>query len=215
MRVIYKYDLLQEQSPFKAGLGGMYNSTVMKRSREAQDAGVDFNDATSVAAFCQAYIATNGIDIENIILRFQNAWNPVEKEATKRLAAMFDTGWDPGEVTALLTLNSRCPYNWRVSRFWIGVQSKSPIVLSLHEIQHFYAHNLLETHFTPTGDFPTFGDFKESLTVLLQPTFGDLLDGADTGYFQHQHQREKIMTAWSERPDMIALATGFGVYAAK
>jgi hypothetical protein len=48
-----------------------------------------------------------------------------------------------------------------------------------------------------------YNDIKESLTVILNSDFADLMEGAiDEGYPQHQEMRSEIMKLWSESKDI-------------
>ena len=70
------------------------------------------------------------------------------------------------------------------------------IQVSLHELLHFYTHQLIEPLFVKARVRERHNDFKEALTALLNLEFADLLDQPDRGYPQHQPLREAISAKW-------------------
>jgi hypothetical protein len=66
----------------------------------------------------------------------------------------------------------------------------------MHELLHFYTHRKYDS----LGlEGKKFNDIKESLTVLLNTEFADLMSGAnDSGYPQHKEMRESIIKMRTE-----------------
>ena len=205
MRVTFKYDSMMEQQPLRSGMGGNNNSAKTKLALRAISDGVDFLDRQAIATWATKIAVDDKLDLAKDITRLTKAWQAVESEIGPRLAKMFNTDWDPGDVTAYLTLSGRCPYNPPV-RFWIYYATTSPISLSLHELQHFYAHELIEPLFKQAGKAVAFNDFKESLTVLLNTEFKDIMESADKGYPQHQALRQEIAAQYKAGRSIEAIA---------
>lgn len=193
MHVTFKYDPKKEQFPLQVGMGGQNNPTKTKLALRSIDDEIDYLDQTAVAQWVTKIAQDDGLQLENDVERMSKVWQLVEPEASVRLAQMFATDWDPGNVTAFLTLSGRCPYNYP-THFWITHTSKRPIAASLHEIQHFYAHHLIQPLFVKAEKGNSFNDFKESLTVLLNDEFMGIMEKDDPGYPQHQDLRRQILT---------------------
>lgn len=182
------------------------------------------NEATS--AFIEKYISENNIDLQEYIERYQKDWDEVKEEYTKRAEAIFQVKL-PEDVTAYLTINNRCPYNIEENYFFVSVSATSVRRTVMHELFHFYTWYAFGKKLINQGvSKEKYNDIKESLTVILNTDFSDLLNGAiDNGYSQHQDMRTEIARLWSQNKDMNkvieALATdrelfkGTGEYYAK
>ena len=209
MNVTFAYDPSREVGPLQYGLGSSFEQTPTSFAEEVQAAEIDFASEEQVAAFVLAKIKREGIDTMALVTDFTKDWKPIEPEATTRFKRIFQTDWDPGEVTAYLTLSTRCPYSLKgryyfVSMAWKG--HKAAINTSLHELIHFYTHELIEPMFIEANIQPRFGDFKEALSVLLNLECADLLDGKDQGYHKHQELRQEITEQWQDKNDVYAIA---------
>lgn len=198
MHVTFTYDPRKEVDTLRWGFGSQNSAVATPFAEEARTAEVDFTSEEAVAAFAVAKIAREGIDTAAFARDFDGKWASIEPEAEARFRRIFQTDWDPGAVTAYLTLSTRCPYNVRQRYYFvsIGREKKVPIQVSLHELLHFYTHQLIEPLFQKAGMPRQHNDFKEALTALLNLEFADLLDNADVGYPQHQPLRDVISTKW-------------------
>jgi hypothetical protein len=194
MHATFAYGPEMEVATLRVGLASTYSPQSTAFAVEAQAAGIDLTSPKQVAAFCNEKIAKENIQIETYIQEFQSEWTPIEERATETFQRMFKTDWDPGEVTAYLSLGTRCPYNTEKRYYFVSIAKNppTPIGTSLHELMHFYAHTVLEPLFKEAGKLEGFGDFKEALTVLLNSEFADVMDREDMGYPQHKDLREWI-----------------------
>lgn len=198
MQVTFKYDPARETFPLQFSLGSQNNPNPTKFALEVQAAGIDISDTDSVSRFCQDKIHQAGIDMAARIAEISKAWLSVQTQAERRFQKVFQTDFDLGSITGYLTLNQRCPYSIKGRFFFVRSDTPQPIQICLHELMHFYAHQLFEKDFSPTPIFTSFNDFKESLTVLLNTEFADLIDGPDKGYPQHQEMRQYILDSWAK-----------------
>jgi len=61
-------------------------------------------------------------------------------------------------------------------------------MICVHEIIHLFTHRYVKLTINPKA----YNDYKESLTVLLNIEFRDLIESDDRGYEQHQLVRRFI-----------------------
>ena len=160
----------------------------------------------AVSAFIEKYISENKIDLQDYIAKYQKDWDEVKEEYTKRAEEIFKTKL-PQDVTAYLTINNRCPYNIEENYFFVSVPAISVRRTVMHELFHFYTWYAFGEKLTNQGiSKERYNDIKESLTVILNTDFSDLLNGAvDNGYPQHQEMRTEITRLWSQDKDMDKL----------
>jgi len=208
MNVTFKYDPAMEQPPLKSGMNGQNNASKTELALRAIRDDVDYLDKQAVEQWAKKVIREDDLNLENDTERISSAWREVETEAGIRLARMFATDWDPGNVIAYLTLSHRCPYNFPVY-FWVYRGNKYGVGSCLHELQHFYTHALIEPLFRSAGQIERFNDFKEALTVLLNQDCLDLMRVEDKGYPQHQDLRSQLLTKYKDGDSITALANWY------
>lgn len=155
-----------------------------------------FEDATS---FVDQYIIKNEIDIRGCIELFQHNWEQVQNEFQNRAEIIFDTIL-PNDITAYLTINSRCPYNVEDNYFYVSMQSNNVRGIIMHELWHFYTWQGLGVNQEEILGPQKYNDIKEALTGLLNVECRDLLteDMTDAGYPQHQDLRKQILKYWEK-----------------
>lgn len=195
MHIKFQYDPIKELDTLRVALGGNNNPSPTRFGLEAQEAGVNFQNTEEAVAFIERKLERDNIDIEDLCEQFDTAWRPYEETAQSIFSQTFDTDWDPGEVTAYLTLAQRCPYNVRDRYYFVSATTEilKPVATSLHELQHFYSHAVLEPLFVDAGIHEKFNDFKEALTVILNYQFNASLEAKDNGYPQHRELREWVL----------------------
>jgi hypothetical protein len=158
------------------------------------------NPTTEMASACiDNYFTGNKIDIQEHRGKFQKDWKSIANEYQKRAEVIFSTTL-PSDVTAYLTVNSRCPYSIENKYFYVSLQSFSVRETAMHELWHFYTWYGLGTDQEEKLGKEKYNDLKEALTVLLNVTCKDLMsEGAsDSGYPQHKELREKIAEYWAK-----------------
>lgn len=162
----------------------------------------------NTSKFIDQYLVENNIDIDERITSFQRDWEKISLEYKKRAEAIFKISL-PEDVVAYLTVNNRCPYNIEDNYFFVSVSNPSPVASTImHELFHFYTWYGLHEELKDVSK-EKYNDIKESLTVLLNLEFADLLDGAvDYGYPQHQEMRSKIRDMWLADKDLKKVVAG-------
>jgi hypothetical protein len=208
MSIRFTYLPEMESLPLKIGLGGLNNSGRTDLAQKALAAQIDPTDSQAVAKFALNLAADSGIAMESDVARIEASWRRVEEEAIAGLGKMFDTAWQPGELVAYLTLSTRCPYEFP-SHFWIYQATTSPVRGCLHELQHFYAHQLILPVFEKAARVDRFNDFKEALTALLNIDFADIMEKPDEGYPRHQELRQKLAEEYRAGVSISDMATKY------
>lgn len=159
--------------------------------------------AETASDFIEKYLSENNIDLQEYIAKYQKDWDEVKEEYTKRAEEIFKVKL-PQDITAYLTINNRCPYNIEENYFFVSVPSTSVRRTVMHELFHFYTWYAFGKKLINQGvSKEKYNDIKESLTVILNTDFSDLLNGAiDSGYPQHQEMRAEITKLWSANKNM-------------
>ncbi len=149
------------------------------------------------ATFIDKYITQNKIDVRKYAENFQTDWEIISNEFQKRAETIFGINL-PANITAYLTINSRCPYNIKENLFYVPLSPNQVRKTAMHELWHFYTWYGLGVDQEEKLGKEKYNELKEALTVLLNVECGDLLpeEIIDTGYPQHQELREKILDHW-------------------
>lgn len=156
-----------------------------------------------VGTFIGEYIARNDIGISKRIEDFQRDWESISAEFQRKAESIFGASL-PDDVTAYLTVNSRCPYDIQNNYFYVSLTAPQPSRTVMHELWHFYTLYGLGTDQEEKIGKQKYNDLKESLTVLLNVECKDLLpEGViDMGYTQHQDMRKKILEYWEKEKNI-------------
>lgn len=197
MHVAFIYDPKREISPLR--FGSTYSASgaqLTAMERRVLEEGISRTDGTAVAVLAARMLAENQVDVAGVVKSYQDAWSPVEFEVLRRFQKMFITKWDPGEMIVYLTVSKRCPYNPNQKFFFGSFFRDTRISNCLHELQHFFVHKLYEKEFFERGLSVEFHHFKESLTVLLNESFADIIELPDEGYEMHTERRIRILYLW-------------------
>ncbi len=160
----------------------------------------------STSIFIDEYLAKNQINILKRIEDFKNEWDLVSSEFHTIAKSVFGTSI-PKNVTAYLTINSRCPYSIEDNFFYVFIQSKNVRTIVMHELWHFYTWYTLGKDQEEILGKQKYNDIKEALTVLLNVECSNLFpEGVfDIGYPQHQEIREEILKYWGNDKNIINL----------
>ncbi len=158
--------------------------------------------------FLNRYFADNAVDINEEVARIQDGWDKIKVQSIKKLNKLFDLNLNE-ELTAFVTTDSRCTYNTDHGYFFVSFTStsNSPNLIILHELLHFYTKEKYYDRLKEQGvSDKAYNDIKESLSVLLNIEFQDVLKGEqDKGYSQHQEMRRFIKEKHAINPDIDVL----------
>ncbi len=157
------------------------------------------HEATS--SFIDMYLLEKDVSIEKYIEFYQEDWNNVANEYVKIAEDVFSKSL-PKDVTAYLTINSRCPYSLGENYFFVTVPADPHMARKtvMHELWHFYTWYAFGVTQQERLGKQKYNDIKEALTVLINVECKDLLpEGVvDKGYPQHEELRARILDIWAK-----------------
>ena len=140
---------------------------------------------------------------------FAKSWGKIEKEYFRRLEKITSKKFPCKKVMAFLTTASRCPYDPKIesASFFINFFSGIPNAIKTcgHELMHIHFHNTDWKYVEEKIGYEKTKDLKESLTVLLNLEFKDLLIAYDEGYPKHKELRGFIESEWKKEKDFKKL----------
>lgn len=180
------------------------NSTVATKPYEQLVSEYGENPTSeNAAAFIDAYLSAHDISSDEYAARYQKEWKEISPEFVKRAEDIFGVSL-PSDVTAYLTVNTRCPYSVENNYFFVSLRNPSIKKTAMHELWHFYTWYGLGIDQEEKLGKQKYNDLKEALTVLLNVECKDLLpEGVeDKGYSQHQELRGKIVEYWAKDRNM-------------
>jgi len=186
----FQYNLEKDTDNFVRGTESVNSKHPTKLQEEYESLlGRSFS-REKVENFLKERTATLQIKFIDKAFEFLKGWEPVEQAFIQKCEGLFGIELD-GPIIAFLSQNQRCTYKWRENYFYIYYDSTTPNKTVMHELLHFYTHRKYDSlKIEPTR----FNDIKESLTVLLNIEFPNLIGGVeDTGYPQHQAMRQEII----------------------
>ena len=145
--------------------------------------------------------------IKLTLKQFEDTWKLIEKDYFKRLAKVTKKPICSQKFTACLTTAGRCPY-WP-EKFWFMVSLLgSPLQacrLIAHEILHmqilYYYKDKLPYFEKHPSKAKLAWALIESLTILLNEEFSDILFFKDNGYPDHQKLRARLSVEWRKTRD--------------
>lgn len=201
MKITFKYDKEKDVwCILNKGKSSINSQSPTKQYEQLVELYGENPSNESVTSFIDAYLSEKTIDTEKYIDLYQNDWNNVAEEYTKRAEEIFGVSL-PKEIVVYLTVNSRCPYNLEENYFFVTVPTYSDVARKtvMHELWHFYTWYAFGVDQEEKLGKQKYNDLKEALTVLLNVECKDLLpeDVTDKGYPQHTELREKILELWN------------------
>lgn len=162
------------------------------------------NDASE---FVDKYISSHQIHFDELVGDLQMRWSAIEHEYHIRAEKIFGVAL-PSDVTAYITINSRCPYSINENMFFVSAKYPPAVNKTvMHELWHFYTWYKFGITEEKRLGAEKYNEIKEALTVLLNVECADLMpEGVtDRGYPQHQELRSKILSLWSEHKNIEVL----------
>jgi len=208
MKIIFDYDLSKDVwCLLNKGKSSINSPTPTKEYEKlTKDFGENpTEDDTKI--FIEKFISDNNINKNEIIKKYQNDWDSISDRFQNIVEKVFEISLSK-DITAYLSINSRCPYNIDENYFFISIQNDLRTrKTAMHELWHFYTWYKFGLIWEDKIGKEKYNEIKESLTVLLNIECKDLLpDGIlDKGYTQHQELRDKILKLWEETKDINKL----------
>lgn len=163
----------------------------------------DSPDEIATSSFIDEYLKANNIQTESFVRSYQKEFDSVSADFQVIAERVFGVPLNR-DITAYLTINTRCPYNIEDGSFFISISKGNPTLTMMHELWHFYTWKKFGADQLEKLGREKYNDLKEALTVLLNAECRHILpEGAeDNGYLQHQELRKKISELWKEKPDI-------------
>jgi hypothetical protein len=186
MKLLFKYDLQKDAENLVKSFKSINSSERSELEIEylKQYKEVNERDAAS-------FLTSPRTNIADRLNEISSKWQKIEDESIKRMEAIF--GESIVLPTSFLSTNARCTYSTEGNYFFVHMLSSHTNKTILHELCHFYTHHAFKAKLDAQGaSREEYNDIKESLTMLLNTDFKDLLDQSDVGYPQHQEMRIEI-----------------------
>lgn len=163
----------------------------------------DNPDEASTSLFIDEYLKVNNLQTEAFIQDYQKMFSEISTDFQTVAERIFGVPLN-GDITAYLTVNTRCPYNIEEGSFFVSVSKGNPVMTMMHELWHFYTWEKFGADEQERVGKEKYNEVKEALTVLLNTECQHLLpEGAvDKGYPQHRELRERINELWKQNPDI-------------
>ena len=160
--------------------------------------------------FIDELIIKENIDIPRVIERIIADWQKIAPVFLAKAKSIFKVDLPDEIITAYLTTHTVCSYyipgNWFcVSDFFTN--GATPNAIIMHELLHFFTwYGALPRLMLRNVPKKMYEDIKESLTVLLELEFNDLMAGfVEPGYPPHQQIRAHIRQYWLETPNLYTV----------
>ena len=203
-QIIFKYDFNKDVDNFIRGTRAKNNSKPTKLQEiYVSRNGTDY-DESKVKEFLRTYSNQISFDSEKSIKELQENWKKIESSFLERIEAIFKISYPVSQIIAYLTINQRCTYNIPENYFFVNFSSKSLNRTIMHELFHFYTWYAFHNDLIVAGiNEDQYNDIKESLTVLLNTEFSDLMEASqDDGYPQHVEMRQRVEELWNQSKDL-------------
>jgi hypothetical protein len=206
MKLTFIYDPSKEVRCLKFGFRSSNDTNLTVFAERALNANLDIGNVDEVAALSMSMLAESNIKSDDVLRKLQKRWDIIQPVVIQRLQRLFSSTWDPGNVTTYLTVSTRCPYYHIDRYFFVSFFKASPMRTCIHELQHFYAHEHFEQLFVDFDKAEKFNEFKESLTVLLNEIFSEIIEEPDRGYPQHAASRQKLLEDFRKGKSILEIA---------
>jgi DNA-binding Lrp family transcriptional regulator len=200
MKLLFLYDIEKEFVNLWNGLRSRNHPKDELPSivQEMLQKGVNLEDKEEVKNFFKNKIQELKFNPGLAIQKIKQKWDLIQEEAIDRLDKLFE-GKLLFDITAYLSLNERCSYNYKEKYFFIYAYAKNTNLIILHELLHFYTLTFIAPIFKE-NKIPKekFYDFNEAITFILNTNFSDLLEGdKDLGYEKQKQLRSLLEKQWS------------------
>lgn len=209
MKVSFTYDKEKDiWCLLNKGKSSRHSQKPTKQYEQLVAAYGDSPSADDTSAFIAAYLSGQDIDIEQYVSAYQADWDIVSDEFSRRAEKLFGISLRT-DMTAYLTINSRCPYSLEENYFFVTLPTYDHVArrTAMHELWHFYTWRAFGQDQVERLGAQKYGDLKEALTVLINIECADLLpeDVQDKGYPQHEEMRQHSIEFWKTNKNIHEL----------
>lgn len=127
-------------------------------------------------------------------------WGQIQDKYFQKLQSLTSKKIFTENFKCIFTTIGRCPYNIKENSFMVNIFWDHQRILTsiAHEIMHLHFHHYYEINLKKQISKEQFSNIKESLTVLLNIEFGDILKYEDKGYPNHEKLRDFIKSSYEK-----------------
>ncbi len=193
------WDKINKPVPYNAFLRGLSPRLMEickgKAFEDCKDEIIEYNQG----------IYDSGV-IKIFLEALEKYWGKIENQFFERLEKITGKKYDE-KTKCYVTTISICPYDSDEKSFMCSVLYNLPQAISTiaHELLHLHFHKYYYDEIEKELGEEKTHDLKESLTVLLNSEFKDLLIGYDSGYESHKELRDFILREWKKEKDFDGL----------
>ncbi len=205
MRLAFAYDIEKDARNYQVGVRSLNNKRPTKRQAQYMERYGKVFTGEYLREFILDCIRTEGIGVEEIRTQAEHEWRSIEERCLQSMERVFRFPIPHQGLTVYLTTDERCSYSIGEGYFFLSIQGRKPKnTIIMHELCHFWtAWRFGDWVASGRLSALQYNDIKESLTVLLNSEFLDLMEGdMDLGYPQHQELRAIIQQAWTQTKDI-------------
>lgn len=137
----------------------------------------------------------------------QFIFNKYQKEIFLRIEIVTGKKIYRRSFTCFLTTFPRAAYDYERGYIWLPIiwPKETHIRTFIHELLHFQTYAYWEKQYLGIVAKREFEDLKESLTVISNEEFLDLIVWPDKGYKIHDNLRKRLLSFWKKNKDFNKL----------
>lgn len=137
-------------------------------------------------------------DINQKKKELQNILDQYQVEIFSRIRKVTGKKVYRKNFTCFLTTFPRAPYNYHRGYIWLPIiRPKETFIRTfVHELLHFQTYAYWQNRCLKKLTEEEFENLKESLTIILNEEFMDLIKWPDKGYPIHENLREALLKFW-------------------
>lgn len=202
MKVVFKYNPKKEFDNFR-NTSTSINHPAPTKIFKAYLEKYKKLERQSVILFAEEYLNEKQINIQKIKEEIEANWQKISRQFFTKADKIFKNSLPVNKITAYLTIDSRCSYSFEKEYFFIHLYPNLTNKTIMHELLHFYFWHAGGREIKEKFGGKIFNDIKESLTVLLNIEFQDIMGGIqDKGYPQHQNLRQLIKDSYKKNKNI-------------
>lgn len=137
----------------------------------------------------------------------QNILNEHQKEIFSRMQKVTGKKIYRKNFTCFLTTFPRAPYDYHRGYVWLPIiwPKETYIRTFIHELLHFQTYAYWQKRCLQKLTKEQFENLKESLTIILNEEFMDLIIWPDKGYKMHENLRKRLLQFWQKNKNFNKL----------
>lgn len=151
------------------------------------------------------------VEKDNLATYAEGLQKIVDKNANRVFAKLTQITEKPiyrKSFAGFITTFPRGPYNTTEGHIWIIYNKKYEwqITALIHELFHMQFEYYYKSGLLKILDIEQFNFLKESMTVIINDEFKEIITEQDKGYLIHQKFRQYLTELWGQRKDFSQFA---------